>query len=78
MTRQSLDQFANTEGHDLEQFNKCLDEKKYHQKVLENEKFGIKIGVIATPSFLIFNNKKITKIEGNQPFSVFKQVIDTI
>jgi len=78
VTRQSLDQFANTVGLDLVQFNKCLDDKKYEQKVLENEKFGTKIGIKATPSFLIFNNEKITKIEGNQPFSVFRQAIDTI
>lgn len=78
VTRQSLDQFANTVGLDLVQFNKCLDDKKYQQRVLENEKFGVKIGIKATPSFLIFNNEKITKVEGNQPFSVFRQVIDTI
>jgi len=78
VTRQSLDQFANTVGLDLIQFNKCLDDKKYQQRVLENEKFGVKIGIKATPSFLIFNNEKITKVEGNQPFSVFRQVIDTI
>lgn len=78
VTRQSLNQFANTVGLDLVQLNKCLDDKKYEQKVLENEKFGKEIGIKATPSFLIFNNEKITKIEGNQPFSVFRQVIDTI
>lgn len=78
VTRQSLEQFANTVGLDLVQFNKCLDDKKYERKVLENEKFGVKIGIKATPSFLIFDNEKITKIEGNQPFSVFRQVIDTI
>jgi protein-disulfide isomerase len=78
VTRQSLDQFANAVGLDLIQFSKCLDDKKYQQRVLENEKFGVKIGIKATPSFLIFNNEKITKVEGNQPFSVFRQVIDTI
>jgi len=78
VTRQSLDQFANTIGLNLVQFNKCLDDKKYEKRVLENEKFGVKIGIKATPSFLIFNNEKITKVEGNQPFSVFRQVIDTI
>ena len=78
VTRQSLDQFANTVGLDLVQFNKCLDDEKYQQRVLENEKFGVKIGIKATPSFLIFNNEKITKVEGNQPFSVFRQVIDAI
>lgn len=78
VTRRSLEQFANTVELDLEQFNICLDQKKYEQKVLENEKFGAKIGIKATPSFLIFNSEKIIKIEGNQPFSVFRQAIDTI
>ena len=78
VTRQSLDQFANTVRLDLVQFNKCIDDKKYQQRVLENEKFGVKIGIKATPTFLIFNTGKIAKIEGNQPFSVFRQVIDTI
>ncbi|MEX0764422.1 MAG: thioredoxin domain-containing protein [Nitrosopumilaceae archaeon] len=78
VTRTSLDQFANTIGLDLVQFTKCLNDKKYQQRVLENEKFGTSIGIKATPSFLIFNTEKITKIEGNQPFSVFRQVLDTI
>ncbi|MGI0082601.1 MAG: DsbA family protein [Nitrosopumilaceae archaeon] len=78
ITRQSLEQFAKEINLDLEQFNKCLDDKKYRNKVLENEKFGTEIGIKATPSFLIFNNEKIFKIEGNQPFSVFRQVIDAI
>ena len=68
MTRQSLDQFANTVKLNLVQFNKCLDDKKYEQRVLENEKFGTKIGIKATPSFLIFNDEKIIKIEGNSHF----------
>jgi len=77
VNRNSLAQFAKTVNLDLDQFNKCLDDKKYQQKVLDNEKFGTNIGIKATPSFLIFNNEKIVKIEGNQPLSVFRQVIDT-
>ncbi|MBI1829785.1 MAG: DsbA family protein [Thaumarchaeota archaeon] len=77
VNRKSLDQFANTVGIDTTQFDKCLNDKKYEQKVLDNQKFGEKIGINATPSFLIFDNKKITKIEGAQPFSVFKQVLDS-
>jgi protein-disulfide isomerase len=77
VNRKSLDQFANTVGIDTTQFDKCLDNKKYEQKVLDNQKFGESIGINATPSFLIFDNKKITKIEGAQPFSQFKQVLDS-
>ena len=78
VNRESLEQFAKTTNLDVNQFNKCLDGKKYHQKVLDNEKFGMSMGIRATPSFLIFNNEKVTKIEGNQPLSVFRQVLDTI
>jgi protein-disulfide isomerase len=77
VNRNSLDQFANTVGMDTIQFDKCLDDKKYEQKVLDNQKFGEKIGINATPSFLIFDSKNGTKIEGAQPFSVFKQVLDS-
>ncbi|MGI0026428.1 MAG: DsbA family protein [Nitrosopumilaceae archaeon] len=77
VNRKSLDQFANTVGIDTTQFDKCLDDNKYEQKVLDNEKFGENIGINATPSFLIFDNKQIKKIEGAQPFSFFKQVLDT-
>ena len=78
VNRESLEQFAKTTNLDVSQFNKCLDDKKYQQKVLDNEKFGTNMGIRATPSFLIFNNEKIMKIEGNQPLSVFRQVLDTV
>jgi protein-disulfide isomerase len=77
VNRNSLDQFANTVGIDTTQFDKCLDDKKYEQKVLDNQKFGERIGINATPSFLIFDSKNGTKIIGAQPFSVFKQVLDS-
>ncbi len=78
VNRDSLEQFAKTVNLDVVQFNKCLDDKEYQQKVLDNETFGTDVGIRATPSFLIFNNEKILKIEGNQPLSVFRQVLDTI
>ena len=77
VNRNSLDQFAVTVGIDTTQFDKCLDDKKYEQKVLDNQKFGERIGINATPSFLIFDSKNGTKIIGAQPFSVFKQVLDS-
>jgi protein-disulfide isomerase len=76
ITRESLDKFASTVNLELDNFNSCLDEKKYHQRVLDLEKFGKEIGINATPSFLIFNNEKIIKITGNQPIDVFRKVID--
>ena len=74
----SLNQFAKSVNLELVEFTSCLDEHKYKQKVLELEKFGKEIGIDATPSFLIFNDKKIIKITGNQPIDAFRQAIDDL
>jgi len=78
VTRDSLLQFAKTVNLDVNQFNKCMDDNKYKQKVLDNEKLGKNIGIDATPSFLVITDNKVVKIVGNQPLSVFRQVLDTI
>jgi len=78
ITNDSLNQFAITAGLDIEKFNSCLDDHKYRQRVLDLEQFGREIGIDATPSFLIFNDKKIIKITGNQPIDVFRKVIDDL
>jgi len=74
----SLNQFAKSVNLELDEFTSCLDKHKYKQKVLELEKFGKEIGIDATPSFLIFNDKKIIKITGNQPIDAFRQAIDDL
>jgi len=71
VTRESLNNFAKTVNLDLEEFNKCLDEHKYQNKVNSMHEFGKEIGIDATPSFLVFNGEKIIKIRGNQPLEVF-------
>jgi len=76
ITRDSLEKFANTVNLDLDEFNKCLDEKKYEQKVTTLHEFGKEIGIDATPSFLVFNDEKIIKIRGNQPLEVFLKTFD--
>ena len=78
VNQKSLDQFATNVGLDLNQFDQCVSDKKYENKVLENQQFGQEIGIDGTPSFIIFNDKTITKVVGAQPFSVFKQVLDNI
>ncbi|MDE1765405.1 MAG: DsbA family protein [Thaumarchaeota archaeon] len=78
VNQKSLDQFATNVGLDLGQFDKCVNDKKYENKVLDNQKFGQEIGVDATPTFIILYDNKASKLEGAQPFSVFQQVLDSI
>jgi len=76
VTHESLDKFATTVNLDLNKFNECLDNHKYLERVNQLYEFGKKIGIDATPSFLVFNNEKIIKITGNQPLEVFLKSLD--
>jgi len=78
VNQKSLDQFANNVNLDLTEFDTCISDKKYEQKVVDNQQFGTKLGVNATPSFIIFSDKKVITIVGAQPYSVFKQTLDSI
>jgi len=78
ITRESLDKFAVTVDLDLVEFNACLDEHKYQNKVITHYEFGKEIGIDATPSFLVFNDQKIIKIRGNQPLEVFLKTFDEL
>jgi len=62
----------------LEEFNRCLDEQKYQDKVLSLYEFGKEIGIDSTPSFLVFSDEKIIKIRGNQPLEVFLKTFDEL
>ena len=75
VNQKSLDKFATTVGLDLGKFDKCVSDKKYEQKVIDNYNFGQKIGIDGTPSFIVFSGKQATKIVGAQPISVFDQVL---
>ena len=78
VNQKSLSQFANNVGLDPAQFDKCMNTRKYEQKVLDNQQFGEQIGIDSTPTFVIFTDKTITRIVGAQPFSDFQQVLDNI
>lgn len=78
ITREALTKFAQIVELNTEEFNKCLDDQKYQNKVNSIYEFGKKIGIDATPSFLVFNDQKIIKIRGNQPLEVFLKTFDEL
>ena len=78
ITRVALDKFAVTVNLNLVEFNSCLDEHKYQNRVIALHEFGKEIGIDATPSFLVFNDQKIIKIRGNQPLEVFLKTFDEL
>jgi len=64
---------------DMELFESCLDSGKYKNRVQSNTRESAKNGVAGTPTFFIIgpnNQQKI--INGPQPYSVFKDVIESM
>jgi len=65
-------------GLDLEKFSECLDSKKYESRNQQLTKFASQIGLTGTPTMFVGSTETgYTKITGAQPYSSFKQIIDT-
>ena len=76
ITLDSLENLAIKSDLNISEFNKCLNGHKYYQKVIDNENYAKKIGINATPSFLIFDYEELVRIIGAQEFEEFQNVIE--
>jgi len=65
--------YASELGLNADKFNTCLDSGKYKSEVEADAVDGSRAGVSGTPSFVV--GKKL--VVGAQPFSAFKQAIDS-
>ena len=78
ITNNALLGFARDLGLDLKEFNSCMSNSTFRQKVLDNEEFAKRIEIDATPSFLIFNENEMYRIIGAQPFEKFEQALQKL
>jgi len=78
ITENVLLDFAIDVELNLNDFTQCLENSEFRQKVLDNEQFGIEIGINATPSFLIFNDNDVYRIIGAQPLEKFEQAFQKL
>lgn len=70
---------AEIDGIDAAKLNSCIDSGKFAAEVEKDFNDGVAAGVTGTPSFFLGNSQiGWTKIEGAQPFSVFKAAIDQL
>lgn len=69
----TYNQYASDLGLNVEQFKKCISERRFKDEVETDSTYGSSIGVSSTPTFFI-NGMAIV---GAQPFEVFQQVIDS-
>jgi len=73
-----LQAFAFSLDLDMELFESCLDSGKYSKRVQYNIQQAKENGVRGTPGFFIVGPDGQQKIGGAQPFSVFKQILDSM
>ncbi len=73
-----LKAFAFSLGLDMELFETCLDSEKYSKRVQFNIQQAREHGVRGTPGFFIVSSDAQQQINGAQPFSVFKKILDSM
>ena len=74
-----LQAFAFSLGLDMELFDSCLDSGKYTKRIQYNISEAKKHGIRGTPGFFIIGpDGQEQQISGAQPYSVFKQVMDSM
>lgn len=74
-----LKAFAFGLGLDMDLFDRCLDSGKYAKRVQYNIAEAKKSGATGTPTFIIVGpDGQQQKLVGAQPYSVFKQVLDSM
>ena len=76
---ESLKEFASRLGLDRELFDSCLDSGKFEKRVQHNINEAVKAGATGTPMFIIVGPAgQEQKIGGAQPYSVFKNIFDSM
>ena len=76
---ENLYEFANKLGLDMDMFTECMSESKWKELVRSSHIDGITVGVTATPTFFVIDQKNdVIKITGAQPYDVFKQIFDSL
>lgn len=76
ITAEVLATFAESAGLDIPEFEECMESERHRGAVAESYRAGQGIGIDATPSFMIFDDKNVVKIRGNQPQEVFVGAIE--
>ncbi len=75
---QNLKEFASELNLDMNSFSDCLDSGKYQKRVENNIKTATQNGASGTPTFILISGGNEKRIEGAQPYQVFKQELDSL
>lgn len=73
-----LTSYATSVGVDATEFNTCLDEGRYADKVAADQAGGLNAGVQGTPHTFVLVGDQQGSISGAQPYAMVKQLIDNL
>lgn len=77
-SQDNLYSFAKDMNLDMEQFTKCMNDKKYESLIQASNADAKALELGGTPGFFVISkDNKITKIGGAQPFEVFQKIFDS-
>ena len=77
ITDDSLNKFAENIDLNMNEFSKCMTEKKWMNLINASQEDAKIMGIGGTPSFfLIGPENEIVNIHGAQPYNVFKESFD--
>jgi len=73
----NLKSFAKNINLETTSFDKCLDESKYAQAVVDSKEEGVNAGVTGTPKgFILKDDKVVNTIDGAESLTTVKQKIE--
>lgn len=72
VTNESLNKIAEEIGLNMEQYDQCMKEEKYKERIERDTQAGTDAGIQGTPTFFVGEQT----ITGPKPFKTFKKLID--
>jgi protein-disulfide isomerase len=73
-----LSEFATSAGVSKEKFDLCYNSGKYDEKIEEDIRAAVQAGAQGTPYSILIAGNQQGPINGAQPYTVVKQMIDTV
>ena len=70
--------FALEVNLNISRFTDCMDSGRYMNSIESGYQHSRSIAIDATPSFIVHDGKQAVKITGNQPYSAFEAVFDSM
>lgn len=78
VSSENLTMFAQNVGLNEEEFNQCMNDKKFQEVIASSSDDARNLGITGTPAFFVIGpDNQITRISGAQPYDVFHNLFES-